>query len=157
VDDATLCILVEYVNSGELDCDLDSIACSCLGTRRNTSDKVLIFILSAGSNEVEVDLSAHKLCNFNVSCDDGIRHSLEVTLLVVETLRTNTEDDFLAYLILESRVVCLLFGKLKAVLTEYEVEILTLLNKLALDEVHLRSSDKSGNEYVYREVVKILR
>ena len=51
MSDAALGILIEYVYSGKLNGDLNGIACSDLGTGRNTSDEVLILVLKTGGNE----------------------------------------------------------------------------------------------------------
>ena len=53
VNDATLGILVEYVNSFKLNSNPNAIACSDLGTGRNTCDKVLVLILKTSMRSTE--------------------------------------------------------------------------------------------------------
>jgi len=124
VADANFRILVEYVHSCNVDCDLDGVACLRLGTGRNSCCHILLL-----GGDVEVDLSAHKLCYFYICFDHPVAELAEVHRLVVERLGTETCDNFLADVFLKLGLGSLLCGKLKGVSTECEVDIVALLLK----------------------------
>ena len=85
----------------------------------------------------------------------------------MNVLRTDTEDNFLVYIVLESLVVCLSGRKLNIELaasgglgvlrTELNSVLAVELEKLSRDKVHLRSADEACNEHVARHIVQVLR
>ena len=113
MDDATLGFLVEDMNACHVDSNVYNVTCTGLTSGRYASDKVGLV-----SYEVEIDLSAHKLCNFNVSLDDSICHSADVSLVVMDTLGTDTDNNFLTNIFLKLRSLSLVLGKLEGVGTE---------------------------------------
>ena len=86
-----------------------------------------------------------------------ISHAGEIHRLIVDALRSETGNDFLADIILQSRILCLIVRELQRVACEVDINILTLLLKLCVDEVHLRSTHESSNEEVDRNVIEVLR
>ena len=74
VADALLGILIEYMDSGCVDCNLDLVAGASGRTRGNSCDNVLTVcsILHTLECEVEIDLCAHKLGNVNVNVEYGV-------------------------------------------------------------------------------------
>ncbi len=152
MDDASLGVFVEEMNSVHIKSNLDLVTCSCSASGGYTSDHVLLL-----EADVQIDLSTHKLGNFNISGYNAVGHSVDELLLIVDTLRTDTCDNILADVILNHRIICLVSGKLQICVTDNETDIVALLLKSTVEEVHLRSSDKSCNEEVYRLVVEVLR
>ena len=153
MNDAALGVLVEDVHSRQIESDLDGIAGTSGGTARNARGEGLLLI----SCEIQEYFITHKLGDVDSAGDDMISHAGEIHRLIVDALRSETGNDFLADIILEIRILCLIVRELQRVACEVDINILTLLLKLCVDEVHLRSTHESSNEEVDRNVVEVLR
>ena len=153
VNDATLGILIEDMETAHVEGNLDGVACTRGGSGGYTRDESGLLT----NVKVEVDLSTHKLGYVNVSLKLALGMVSEVDGLIVNSLGTETCNNFLTDVILEVGVVSLLSGKLDGEVLEVEVYVLTLLLELTVDEVHLRSADEACNEDVYRVVIEVLR
>ena len=99
MNDVTFGILVEQVNSGHIESYVDDVTSASGGTSRYTSGHGSFF-----SYQIEVDFSAHKFGNFNVTFDNGVGHVADGGSVVVDAFGTNTGNDFLTNVILESGV-----------------------------------------------------
>ena len=77
VADATLGILIEDVDTGCIDSNLDLIAAASLRTGRNSCNDILAggCILHAFEAKVQIDLSTHKLGNVNINIKNIIGHT----------------------------------------------------------------------------------
>ncbi len=153
VNDATLGILIEDMETAHVEGNLDGIACTRGRTRGYTRDEsgLLAYV------EVEVDRSPLKLGYVNISVELAVGMVSEMDGLVVNSLGTETCNNFLTDVILEVGVVSLLCGKLDGEVLEVKVNVLALLLELTVDEVHLRCADKACNEDIYGIVIEVLR
>ena len=77
VNDATLCVLIEDMNSGCIECELDRLSCCGLRARRNSGNE-----LSLADHEVEINLCTHKLGNVNVCVESTVRKSFKSKLIL---------------------------------------------------------------------------
>ena len=141
------------MESRKIDCDLDGVAGSCGRTRRNARGERLLLV----SREVQEDFITHKLGDVDVAGDYAVSHAGQIHRLVVDALGAQTDNDFLADIVLEVGVVCLFVRELQGVAGEVDVYVLALLLKLSVDEVHLRRADEACDEQVARIVVQVLR
>ena len=133
MNDAALGVLIEYVHTGHIESDLDVVARTGGGARGYARDEV-----GLAYGEVELYLSAHKLGNINISVNNAVREGGELHGSIMDALGTQTDDNFLADVILKIGVVSLFGGQLEGLVLEVEVNVIALLNELAVDEVHLR-------------------
>ena len=90
-----------------------------------------------------------------IAGSDG--HSADVRLVVVDTLGTDTDNNFTANVFLKLRSLSLVLGKLEGVGTECNVKTVSLLVKSTCYEVHLRCTDEACNEEVNGRIIEVLR
>ena len=140
------------MNLGSVDSNLDNVSGTRLGAVGNLCGKLLLIAL-----QVQIDLSAHKLGNFNVTLNNAAGHCIDSLLVIVNALGTDAHNDFLAHIVLQNGVVSLFGRKLNGGVAEVQEHFAVILFKLAVNKVHLRSADKACNEQVDRHIVQILR
>ena len=75
----------------------------------------------------------------------------------MDTLRTQSTDNFFADILCQCRIACLFNRQLDLLIFKVEVNIRAFLCQRTADEVHLRGTDKSGNENVAGTVIQVLR
>ena len=153
-EDAQLAVLVEEVQTAGLESDLDGIADAGLAARIDAGDDVGVL---AGDLEVQVGLRAHELGNFDLRLDEVAVGDGQEALFVVDVLRTDTHDDFLADVGLVNQLADLGIRNLDGVGAELGPNFVALLHELGVEEVHLRAADEGTDEQVGRIVVQVLR
>ena len=117
--DALFCVFVKDMHSCRINGDLDVFTDLCGRSRRDSCGQLDLAgfiddnILSLGKffidndsvcNQIKIDFSTHKLRNFDVCRDDRIGHALDITVFVVETLRSDSEYNVFADIVFKSRV-----------------------------------------------------
>ena len=122
VYNVAFCVLIEDVNSGHIECNVDDVACSCCGAVGYTSDHVGFF-----GYQVQVNLGTHKLGNFNVCFDYGVGHCSKGSSVVMDTFGTDTQNNFLTNIFLQCGIFCLFLGQLQGVGAECYIQIVALL------------------------------
>ena len=98
VNDATLGVLIEEVHSVHIEADGDLFTGSGGGSGRNTSGESTLFT----NGEVEVNFCTHKLGNVNVTLNGCAVALGNRELVIVDTLRTQTSNNLLADVLLQS-------------------------------------------------------
>jgi len=118
VNDVTLGILVEEMDSRSVDRNLHGIAGASCGACGNGSDDVLLLKV-----EVEVNLRTHKLGNVNRSLDNAFGIVLYRKCVVGDALGTDSRDNFLADVVLDFGIVRLLCGELDTAAADNKINI----------------------------------
>ena len=154
VEDAQLAVLVEEVQAAGLEGDFNGIADAGLAARIDAGDDVGIL---AGDLEVEVGLGAHELGNFDLRLDEVAVSIVHEAVFVMDVLRTDAHDNFLADVGLVNQLANLRIRNLDGVGAELSPNLVALLDELGVEEVHLRGTDEGADEQVGRIVVQVLR
>ena len=103
VSDDLFGVFVKDVDTSSINSDLNSIAGSCGGLRRNSGNKSGFFT----NVEVKVDFSTHKFGNFYVGFDYGVSKCTNGRSVVVDTFGTDTCNDFLANVVSQQLLLVL--------------------------------------------------
>ena len=124
--------------------NLDSVACTSSCTRRNSCSK-----RNACAVQIQISFSTHHFSYFNVSLYNACCSLCKECRLVMDALRSDTEND----LLIDQRIQELIVADLAcrnvdsildalfascAFLTELNTVLVTVLAKNSVDEVHLR-------------------
>ena len=101
VHDYLLGILVEYVNLAQIQSQLYSIARSCRGSRIYTSGAVCFVYI-----EVQINFSTKHLVYTDGCINYALRRCCQISLVIMQILRTDTQGNGLAVVALLP-VLCL--------------------------------------------------
>jgi len=154
VEDALLGVLVEEVQAIGFEGDLDGVSVAGRAARIDTGDDVAI--LTSGL-QVQIGLRAHELGNLNLSLNEVAVGDGQEALFIVDVLRTDAHDNFLADVGLVNQLANLRIRNLDGVIAELGPDTVGLLDELGVEEVHLRAADEGADEQVARIVVQVLR
>ena len=154
IENALLGILVEEVQAVGLERNLDGVSVASSAARIDASNDVAFL---ASGLQVEVGLRAHELGNFNLRLNEVAVGNGQEALFIVDVLRTDAHDNFLADVRLVNQLADLGIRNLDGVGAELSPNTVSLLNQLRIEEVHLRAADEGTDEQVARIIVQILR
>ena len=110
---AALGVLIEDMATRGVEGNLDGVACAGGGAGGNASDEVgtlvhdldlTVTLLGLTDVQVQVDLSTHQLGNVNVCLEGSVGVSLDLSGLVIDALGTQTQNDLLVDVVLQSGV-----------------------------------------------------
>jgi len=152
VNNGLLGLRIEEVNMSGIKGNLDLVTGTGGGTSGYAGGEVLTF-----GNEVQEGFGTESLNNINLSFYEAIRHLREVHRLIMDMLRTDTNDDILAVVSKNSGITTLGFGELDGGLADVQIGALAVYANLGIDGVHLRSTDEGCNKLVAGVFIQLLR
>ena len=121
---------------------LEVVCCELSG--RDNDDDILAF-----SRNVEMYRGAHHFRDVNLCCNTIVAK--------IGVLRTDTKGDILALDIVGKQALFLLLAQLDLEAAKLCKVLLAFAGKLCIEEVHLRSADKAGNEEIAGVIEDFLR
>ena len=119
--DATLGVLVEDMDAAGVKGDLDGVAGAGSGAGGNAGDQV-----GLADRQIQVNLGAHQLGHVHISINGAVRQNLDLCGLVMDALRTQTDDDLTVNILLQRGIVCSLMdlsSKLKYISSPFLVSV----------------------------------